>query len=101
LITDDLDIRFTRTQDAFYIISLKQPKHDFVLPAPLTILPGDTLRLIGSSRDYDLGWSWKDGSLHVEMGSVLSAEDFGPAWVFEVVYRDSKQDSRTSIRDEL
>lgn len=97
---DTLDVRFTRTADAFYIISLRPPAKHFILPAPLPILPGDTLQLIGGDTAYELPWSWEEGALHIDLtGEVLTREDFGAAWVFEVVYHQAQVSAIP--RDEL
>jgi len=83
----NLDLRFTRTQDAFYIISLSRPSATMEIRAPLPILEEDRILLLGEGgRDRELQWKWKGETLTLEIGSEAVEEaGRGIAWVLEVV----------------
>ncbi|ORY24452.1 alpha-L-fucosidase-domain-containing protein [Naematelia encephala] len=88
VITPELNVQFTRTETALYIISLKKPSGRLTIPAPLPVLEGDHVNLIGAQSGQKLDWEWEDGSLiiHVPEGAVEEA-GLGIAWVFEVIYQ--------------
>lgn len=80
------DIRFTQTQDAFYIISLTKPIGSVVVDVPIPILPGDTIAMIGAGNGTILEWSsTSDGSISIEVPAPLV--DAGKyAWAMKVNY---------------
>ena len=88
-----LDLRFTRTPRALYILSLKKPKSVMVIPARLPILKGDVISLVGRHGLIELDWEWveSEGELRILVGETgkarveINRERI--AWVFEVSYR--------------
>ncbi|OAA57959.1 alpha-L-fucosidase [Niveomyces insectorum RCEF 264] len=98
--TDD-HVRFTQTDDAFYVFFLDQPTRDddgfVVVDAPVPILPGDTVSLLAVPGAEDLEWesrsgscssgsgSGRGGSLAVQVSAdALAQEQY--AWVFKIAY---------------
>lgn len=79
------DVRFTTTTDAFYIIALSKPSGGLKVTAPVPIVSGDEVTLLGSSGDV-LTWSSDNGTLTVQ----ISDEDLDkvtlPAWAFKISY---------------
>ncbi|KAH8660036.1 alpha-L-fucosidase [Xylariales sp. PMI_506] len=92
-IVDGPDVRFTQTDDAFYIIFLEQPVlSDGVVSvtAPVPILDGDLVSLLAVDGGESLSWetSEEDGesSLLITVSdTLLAAEVYG--WVFKVAYQ--------------
>lgn len=86
--TDETHVQFTRTAKALYIISLKEPAiPTFALPAPLPILPKDTIALLTANAEIDIPWTYDDGVLRLDT-SRLPRRDVSDqiAYVFEVKY---------------
>jgi hypothetical protein len=50
------DLRFTQTDHAFYILSLSELAETFFIAAPLPILEGDVITMIGAGNDTELAW---------------------------------------------
>lgn len=94
---DGVHVEFTRTPDAFYIISLNRPAKRIAIPAPLPVLPGDTVVAITPGGDKTVGWSYDGGTLTLDTSGVEFAED-GIAWVFEVQYASGASEP---VHDEL
>lgn len=87
------DVRFTQTNDAFYILFLEMPVPDaqgFVsVEAPIPILEGDTITLLGVS-DSALPWTYESTSagastLRIAVSDDVLAEETY-CWVFKVLY---------------
>ncbi|KAH6684291.1 putative alpha-L-fucosidase [Halenospora varia] len=80
------DVRFTQTQNAFYIISLTKPMGSVIVDVPIPILPGDTISMIGAGNGTVLEWSsTPDGSISIEVPAALA--DAGKyAWAMKVNY---------------
>ncbi|KAK2026054.1 alpha-L-fucosidase [Colletotrichum zoysiae] len=86
------DVRFTQTDDSFYTIFLEKPLPIdgwVTIQAPIPILPGDSVSLLGVNGGEDLNWdSVNSGSEHelkIQVDEALIEEDeFG--WVFKVLY---------------
>ncbi|KAF7518265.1 hypothetical protein G7054_g13525 [Neopestalotiopsis clavispora] len=87
------EVRFTQTDDAFYILFLEKPtvvdgKVD--IAAPIPILEGDVVQLLAIEGGEDLTWE-SSGSgaaavLSVDVSEALiEAEEF--CWVFKVAYQ--------------
>lgn len=99
---DEVDVRFTRTGTAFYIISLKPPTMpSFTVEAPLPLWPGDVVSLLGSSRPVE--WTSENCSttFNLEEGEVAGAGS-GIAWVIKIDYTGSARKSdKVSVHDEL
>ncbi len=91
-IVNGQDVRFTQTDEAFYIIFLSRPAlvNGYVtLKAPVPILEGDVIGLLAVSGDEKLEWkSTGTGSGKVLRIAVtkdlLDRDMFG--WVFKVQY---------------
>jgi alpha-L-fucosidase len=80
------NVRFTQTGDALYITSLRPlPDGTLEIRAPIPILPGDKVSLIGDPEGQNLAWSF-DG----EIFKVVCKEHLGRsgrhAWVFKIEY---------------
>lgn len=110
--TDGIHVQFTRTNHAFYIISLKRPTTPyFEIDAPLPILEHDRIRLLGAKPrgggkdDGELEWRWRDGVLSIEIvEEALDAVEgaAGIAWVLEVEYVGTERSGGIQrIGDEL
>ena len=80
------NIRFTQTNDAFYILMLEKPVKKFVVDAPVPILEGDRLSMIGAGNGTEVAWSRKDGGIEVDIPAQL-AEVGKYCWVLKVDYR--------------
>lgn len=80
------DVRFTQTQDAFYVIALTKPTETFVVDVPVPILSGDTISMIGAGNGTLLDWSiTSDKSFSITVPSALA--DAGKyAWAMKVNY---------------
>jgi hypothetical protein len=89
----DVDVRFTQTEDAFYILVL--PVGDgvvalgdarrLVLGAPVPILEGDRILKIGEEEVVEAGWDFDGETLSVDV-DIKSAEDLRSCWVLRVDY---------------
>jgi alpha-L-fucosidase len=80
-------VQFTRTPEAFYIISLRDIQPEFVLEAPLPILPCDQVVFVTEQQDVRVPWSYTAGVLTVDMAGVAESEYTDRiAYVFEVKY---------------
>ncbi|KAF2769289.1 tissue alpha-L-fucosidase [Teratosphaeria nubilosa] len=81
-------LRFTQTDEAFYILALDKPAADetFVVNAPLPILGGDIITMVGSGDDTALKWQkGDDGSVQIEVSAeMIEAEQY--CWVFKITY---------------
>jgi len=80
-------IRFTQTNDAFYIFTFEKPSNDTLfVEAPLPILDGDKITMLGSNSSNTLAWSKdKDGHLSIHAPKPLvELED--TCWVFKIAY---------------
>ncbi|KAK8864116.1 hypothetical protein IAR55_001362 [Kwoniella newhampshirensis] len=91
LITDAIDVRFTRTTEAFYVVSLRPPTSPiFEIPAPLPILPGDRVTLLGAGlggNSYELQWNSSHFSTSFEISEeIVNITGLGIAWVIAVKY---------------
>jgi hypothetical protein len=97
---DTTNVRFTKTSTAFYIISLIPPVAPaWTIAAPLPILPGDRVRLLGS--DEDVSWSCSTVSTSFALTDEMVRETGRDiAWVIEVQYGGTLQPS-SHFRDEL
>ncbi|KAI1763672.1 glycoside hydrolase family 29 protein [Hypoxylon sp. FL1150] len=86
------DVRFTQTDEAFYVLFLERPilRDGMVdVAAPVPILEGDVVSLVAVQGGGDLAWTVSgEGSkkvLKVEVANeLLNKEEFG--WVFKITY---------------
>ncbi|KAF2179763.1 glycoside hydrolase family 29 protein [Zopfia rhizophila CBS 207.26] len=84
---EGVDVRFTQTEDAFYILSLERPVGGMlVVEAPVPILNGDRISLLGGgSAGEDLRWGMVERVLTIEVqDSILDEMEY--CWVFKVEY---------------
>ncbi|KAI0150801.1 glycoside hydrolase family 29 protein [Xylariaceae sp. FL1272] len=92
-IGDAADVRFTQTNEAFYILFLEKPtavNGDIRLPVALPIVSGDELSLLAIDGGESLEWSVspnEDGrnvlKIQIDDG-LLDREEF--CWVFKIKY---------------
>ena len=79
------DVRFTTTETAFYIIAVSRPSESLKTVAPVPVMEGDKIFLLGGSGTQ-LAWSINDGVLSVNVSDHELDMINLPAWAFEVVY---------------
>ncbi|KAH8901373.1 tissue alpha-L-fucosidase [Thozetella sp. PMI_491] len=88
--TPDAEIRFTQTQDAFYILFLEDPVvvDGFVIvDAAVPILENDIVSLVGVEGAGSLAWKWTaSGGLAIEVSAEKIAQD-EYCWVFKIAYQ--------------
>jgi alpha-L-fucosidase len=78
-------VRFTQTEDAFYILSLSQPTEEFVINAALPILEGDVITMIGAGNDTEAAWTPEGEGISINVPSALTnAGKY--CWVFKIEY---------------
>ncbi|PMD43788.1 glycoside hydrolase family 29 protein [Hyaloscypha variabilis F] len=79
------DVRFTQTDDAFYILSLSKPSETFVVSAPLPILEGDLITMVGAGNNTQMSWVAEEDGISITVPSALSdASKY--CWVFKIAY---------------
>lgn len=80
------NVRFTQTNNALYITSLKKPEGGkFVVKAPLPILEGDKVSFLGDGGAEGLEWEFYGGTLTVLFeDSALGGSEH--AWVMKIEY---------------
>lgn len=92
-IVDGPDVRFTQTDDAFYILFLEKPVLNagaVDVAAPVPILPGDAVQLVAVDGGEDLAWETKGTGTETVLSITVSddlieADEF--CWVFKVAYQ--------------
>ena len=83
---DDTNVRFTQTNDALYITSLHKPTAGkLVVEAPLPILVGDKVSLLGSRSGGDLQWEF-DGNTLTVLFEEETLDGTEHAWVLKIEY---------------
>lgn len=83
------NVRFTTKPDAFYIIALSRPEGGTLrTSAPIPITKGDTVHLLGGSRN-ELEWSVGDELLSVEVDDDELDKLPVPIWAFKVSYHST------------
>ncbi|KAI1424298.1 alpha-L-fucosidase [Xylaria sp. FL1777] len=92
VIGDGLDVRFTQTDDAFYVLFLEKPVVEngaVRVPAPLPILKGDEVSLLAVESGENLVWniSGSEGQkvLNIKIEDALLDKDQF-CWVFKIKY---------------
>jgi len=79
-------MRFSQTDDAFYILSFDPPSEKFVLDVQLPILPGDKVTMIGYGKDTVLEWEAYDTGIEITVPKAVAA--LGEyCWVIKIQYR--------------
>lgn len=89
---EGLNVRFTQTDDAFYVLFLEKPVvrgGQVRVPASLPILKGDEVSLLAVNGGGNLKWSVVGDkgqrTLHIQVGDkLLDKEQF--CWVFKIKY---------------
>lgn len=81
------DLRFTQTEEAFYILSLTEPSETFVVNASLPILPGDSISMIGAGNRTSLSWTSSEEGVTITVPSALISAG-QHCWVFKIAYRN-------------
>ncbi|KAK6086326.1 glycoside hydrolase family 29 protein [Seiridium cupressi] len=92
-IVEGPEVRFTQTDDAFYVIFLETPVLDdgkVLVAAPIPILAGDEVSLLSVDGGESLAWEvvghGTDSTLLITVPeTLLEAEELG--WVFKVLYK--------------
>ncbi|KAH8194101.1 hypothetical protein TruAng_011732 [Truncatella angustata] len=87
------DVRFTQTDDAFYILFLEKPSMldgKIVVAAPVPVITGDDVSLLSVAGGESLAWevSGRGSDLQLSItvsDDLLSKEEF--CWVFKVCYK--------------
>lgn len=78
-------MRFTQTDEAFYILSLSKPSEVLVVDEYLPILAGDTITMIGAGNGTKVEWEALDKSIAISVPTALAdAGDY--CWVFKIKY---------------
>lgn len=81
------NIRFTQTDDAFYILSFAKPAEKFVVHTTLPILNGDIVSMIGAGNGTVLSWMFEGESGGIVVDVPESLADAGEyCWVFKIDY---------------
>jgi hypothetical protein len=79
------EIRFTQTENAFYILSLAKPTESLVVDVPLPILAGDSITMIGAGNGTELEWSQRGDGIEITVPATLSnAGKY--CWIFKINY---------------
>lgn len=79
--------RFTQTNEAFYIFTFEKPSNGTLsVEAPVPMLKGDSITMVGSNSSVALQWSKdKNGYLTINTpGALIDLED--TCWVFKIEY---------------
>ncbi|KAI0129194.1 alpha-L-fucosidase [Xylariales sp. AK1849] len=91
-IVDGPEVRFTQTDDAFYILALEKPELSngtVAITAPIPILEGDEVALLAVEGGESLAWSVSGSGSNTVLSlqvsdDLLEAEKF--CWVFKISY---------------
>ncbi|KAK5123125.1 hypothetical protein LTR85_003323 [Meristemomyces frigidus] len=82
------NIRFTQTNDAFYVLALDKPRNgSLFVDAPVPILDGDKVTMVGVNQTAPLRWTKDDaaGSLTIAVPEhYIEMDQY--CWVFKVEY---------------
>ncbi|CZS97905.1 uncharacterized protein RAG0_06780 [Rhynchosporium agropyri] len=79
------DLRFTQTEEAFYILSLTKPLETFVVNASLPIRPGDSISMLGAGNGTSLAWTSSGEGIAVTVPSALISAG-QHCWAFKITY---------------
>lgn len=85
-------IRFTQTNDAFYILSFEKPRDGLIfVDAEVPILEGDVVTVVTMGNGTGSSLRWEKGSVHGSSGltiyapsSVVDEDEY--CWVFKIAY---------------
>ncbi len=80
-------IRFTQTNEAFYIITLNAPDDTLVLGSPVPYVPGDEVSVVGGNMSGTVVPSQllDDGSLQLTISDGIKEAD-QYAWAFKIPF---------------
>ncbi|TVY68953.1 Plasma alpha-L-fucosidase [Lachnellula suecica] len=79
------DVRFTQTEDAFYILSLSKPAETLIVDVALPIMAGDSISMIGAGNGTEVDWMVAGQGVSITVPSALA--DAGKyCWVFKITY---------------
>jgi alpha-L-fucosidase len=80
------NVRFTQTEEALYITSLAPLLYDVMeIRAPVPILPGDKVSLVGDPDGRELAWTF-DGEVFKIVCKPHLEQKGKHAWVFKIEY---------------
>lgn len=80
------NVRFTQTNEAFYILSLERPVDGrLVVEAPIPILKGDEVSLVGNKAGDKLKWEIQEEVLTIQVDESVVGE-VEHCWVFKILY---------------
>ncbi|CAI6342261.1 unnamed protein product [Periconia digitata] len=86
-IDEKVNVRFTQTDDAFYILGLEEVVDGkLVVEAPLPILEGDRVVLLGGDEASELEWSFSGERLEIVFDEQLSGLR-RDCWGLKIEYR--------------
>ncbi|KAF4120745.1 alpha-L-fucosidase [Geosmithia morbida] len=85
---EERSIRFTQTNDAFYLLSLDRPVPGrLVVEAPVPAQKGDRVAALTMDGEVDMEWGLDDGgSFWIEVSNDIVERD-SICWVFRVQYK--------------
>lgn len=99
---DDLQVFITRTEDALYLISIRDLNEEMNIPAPLPIFGCDQISLVTDHGDIALPWVYEEGVLRLDLSKVAKKDRRGHlGYVIEVKYSDCDKPQARQSRDEL
>lgn len=80
------DVRFTQNADAFYVLFLEEPVAgaDVLIEAPLPVLPGDSVTVLGEGLDVE--WEAVDGGVSFAWPAEMEGKG-EYCWVVKIEYR--------------
>jgi alpha-L-fucosidase len=78
-------MRFTQTDDAFYILSFSKPTEVFTIDAPLPVLEGDVITMIGAGNNTEVAWRLDREGISIIVPQAL-ADEGKYCWVFKIEY---------------
>lgn len=85
---EENNLRFTQTNEAFYILSLEEPAvGELVIQSKLPMVEGDKVTAVGMTGEIGLKWRFaSSGSVVIEVTEdVVRSDKF--CWVFKVEYK--------------
>jgi alpha-L-fucosidase len=84
--SEENNLRFTQTNDAFYIINLGTPTVGRLqITSPVPALPGDKVYAVTMKGERKVRWGVQNGRLWIDVTrDIVDADRF--AWVFKVEY---------------
>lgn len=82
----ETNVRFTQTADAFYVLSLEKPSGGkLIVEAPVPVLEGDKVYLLGTECEEELRWEVENGRFMVSFEDD-AIDQIEHSWVLKVEY---------------